>query len=577
MKLNHLTGFHLDGHGPVKLSTKHHLATGGEASVYRLDTLAIKLYTDTGRLSQPGMIGRIQSLTELRHPGVTAPRGLVTTTTGRPVGYWMDFVDQAEALPSVCTNDFRRRTSFDDNQASKLVGAMFGVMSYAHGAGAIMVDPNELNWAITSQNRSYRPRALDVDAWVLGNYTPSSVAVMPSIRDWHSAGIGQAADRFGLAVVTFQVFTGIHPYKGTLDGYRRGDLVRRMQDNASVFTPGVRLNQAVRDPGRIPRRLLDWYKGVFDHGDRSDPPSKWTASAVPSQNIVTKRIAATAGGKLTYTRVYESIGDPVVQVYGCGVVKLASGKLVDLATERVLYTTTAARVQVTTVESGWLIAELEPEPQFNFVSKVPQPVQPLSLGIDISELVSYQNRQFVVTPQGLTELLVKHFARPVLTTGRIWQATSTATRWYDGVGILDAMGATFVIAPFGEGSCAIIRVPELDGQRVIAAISGPRCVVLSAMQTNGSYHHVELVFDRSYTSYQINQTEVDTPQLNRAILPKGVMVAIIEDGEIVITVPTTGDRRLVHDSQALTSLALASWGNRAVAIRDGALWQLQLA
>lgn len=577
MKLTRLTGFHLDGYGPVKLGTKHHLATGGEASVYRLDTLAIKLYTDTQRLGQPGMIERLQLLTELRHPGVTAPRGLVTTTTGTPVGYWMDFVDHAEALPTVCTNDFRRRTSFDDNQAFKLVSAIFGVMNYAHGAGAIMVDPNELNWAITGQNRSYQPRALDVDAWVLGNNTPGSVAVMPSIRDWHSAGIGQAADRFGLAVVTFQVFTGIHPYKGTLDGYRRGDLVRRMQDNASVFTPGVRLNQAVRDPGRIPSRLLDWYKGVFDHSDRSNPPSKWTTSAVPSQSLVTKRTTVTTGGKLTYTRLYESIGDPVVQVYGCGVIRLASGKLVDLATERVLYATTTTRVQVTAVESGWLIAELESKPQFTFVSSAHESVLPLNPGIGISELVSYQNRQFVVTPQGLTELVVKHFARPILATGRTWQTTSSATRWFDGVGILDAMGATFIIAPFGGGSCATIRVPELDGKRVISAISGPRCAVLSVMQANGSYHQVELVFDRSYTGYQISQTEVDTPQLNRVILPKGVMVAIIEDGEIVITVPTTGDCRHVKDRHALTSLALGTWGNRAVAILDGALWQLQLA
>jgi hypothetical protein len=83
--------------------------------------------------------------------------------------------------------------------------------------------------------------------------------MMASIRDWHTPKVGIETDRFALAVVTFQVYTGIHPYRGTLDGYKRTEMERRMKEKKSVFTTGVRLNQAVRDFSCIPSPLLAWY------------------------------------------------------------------------------------------------------------------------------------------------------------------------------------------------------------------------------------------------------------------------------------------------------------------------------
>ncbi len=108
---------------------------------------------------------------------------------------------------------------------------------YAHQQGAILVDANELNW-LMNRTTEPEPRIVDVDSWQLGTKWPARV-IMPSIRDWHTHGFNEESDWFSYAIVTFQVFSGIHPYRGRHDGYSNNEIERRMKDNVSVFNKDV--------------------------------------------------------------------------------------------------------------------------------------------------------------------------------------------------------------------------------------------------------------------------------------------------------------------------------------------------
>lgn len=579
MKLSRATRVELVGRGTLNLGPQHFMASGGEATVYRATGTVVKLYTDPTKMSQPGMQEKLMLLAALQHEDIVAPCNLVLDSRGEPIGYYMDFVEGGEPLSSIFTNDFRQRTGFGDKEASLLVDRMLRVMAFAHQSDAIMVDPNELNWTtVLAVSPARDPRALDVDSWLTPGHRPPTIPMMASIRDWHSPKVGRETDRFALAVVTFQVYTGTHPYKGTLDGFKRSDLEGRMKANASVFTPGVSLNLAVRDFNCIPGSLLGWYQAVFEQGERSEPPSPLqTGVTAPARQVKVARVITTAAGTLKYQRLLDLPGDPIIRIFPCGVVLTRSLKLIDVTSSRQIGTAREEACELVKADDGWLLAEDGGAARYVFIDRKSLQEQELSVNLNALRLVRYQNRLFGVTEQGLAELHLKQFARPVLSVGQTWQATMNATHWYDGVGVLNAMGSIFLIVPFGADSCAQVRVRELDDVHVVAAKAGPRFVSVIAIDKSGDYRKIEFTFNRLYGSYEVWTGEADGPELNMSLLPRGVAATVVRDGELVIFVPTSGQVNRVADKDVATTMLLGNLDDTVVFIRDGQLWRVSLS
>ncbi len=564
----------LEGRGTLVLRPSDHIATGGEGSVYRAGGMVVKVYTDPAHMQRDDMAGKIRLLSGLKHPSIVAPHGLALGQSGEPIGYYMPFVP-GEPLTRAFTNDFRIREGFGDRETRQLVDRMRETVRFAHGRQAILVDANELNWLVKPGSKNGpEPYVIDVDSWAVGRW-PAKV-IMPSIRDWQSKGFDEGTDWFAWGVVTFQVFSGIHPYKGSLDGYKRGDLEGRMRAKASVFTPGIGLNQAVRDFSSIPGPLLNWYEAAFQGSERSEPPSPFQTGAPTAKLAPVRRAVATAQGLLVYDKLFDGTGDPAIRVFPSGVVMTKKGRLIDLSTKREIGQPLSRDGEVIRVEGGWLKADWKGgQAEYSFVSNTLSE-EAVSVQASVYRVVRSSNRMFAVTDTGLTELTVRLFARPVLSLGRTWGVMRHALRWFDGVGVQDALGAMYLVAPFGTESCAYVRVPELDGLRVIAAKAGHRFVSAIAADVNGMYRKLEFAFDSEYRSYTLWQGVTDDPDPNIAILPKGVCATIVEDGELVIFVPANGQTNKVKDHRITTALALANWEDRVVYVSQGEVWQVRL-
>ena len=286
--------------GWITLEPRHQMAAGGEGSIYALADAAFKIYHDRRDLSD-----KIRLLQQIDHPGVVAPKGVLKDGDGRFAGYWMKR-QSGEALPNLFANAWRRDHGFGNAESAATAEAMREVVAFAHSRGALLVDANEFNWIVTISSsrvggiaKTIRPMALDVDSWQIERH--KATAIMPSIRDWSAQGFSEHTDWFTWAVVTFQIFTGIHPYKGTHPDFGKGDLEARMRANASVFDPGVRLNSAVRDIQAIPQGLLGWYRAVFQDGVRGAPPTQFGAASMPSSRTV---IVASGDAQVSVTRLH---------------------------------------------------------------------------------------------------------------------------------------------------------------------------------------------------------------------------------------------------------------------------------
>ncbi len=566
----------LEGRGPLIIRPSDHIATGGEASVFKAQGTSVKIYTDPAKMQRDGMIEKIKLLKALKHKYVMAPEGVVNDTKGNPIGIYMPFAE-GEALPRIFTTSYWNREGFEIGDAKTLVDRMRETMRFAHDHRAVMVDPNELNWiASLVKKNEPEPRAIDVDSWAIGRFGPK--AIMLSVKDWHTKEFNHLTDWFAWGIVSFQIFTGIHPYRGTLEGYTQKDLEKRMKDNASVFAKGVKLNNAVRDFNSIPTTLLSWYKAVFEKGERSIPPSpfdKGIAAIAPAARV--HKTVTTASGSLVFDKLFEKVGDNVIRVWPCGVVLTVSGSLVELKSKREIGRL-EVHGEVVKVDGGWLLADsIQGKQTFLFVDERTRQAQTLPMRLNGHELFRYENRLFLVTESELVELLVMNVGKPLLAIGNKTQILQPkATKWFEGVGIQKAFEATFMVTPFGESACTTVRVKELDGETILAAKAGNRFVTVIGLKKSGSYVKHEFTFDKDYRSYSHWEDVVDSAELNAAILPRGVVPMILDDAELTIYVPSNGKIHKVKDRLIEADMVLANWNDTVVYIKDGAIWSVRM-
>jgi hypothetical protein len=564
----------LVGRGSLTIRPNDHVATGGEGSIYRVADTIIKLYTDPNKMQREGIADKILLLAPLSSERIIAPQGLVLIK-GHLRGYYMSRAD-GDPLSLFFTNDYRREKNLTDKDASVLVDRMREITSIAHAHNVVMGDPNELNWfAVPDGKGGPEPRAIDVDSWSIGKFPVR--AVMPSVRDWNNSGFTSLSDWFGWGVVTFQVYTGIHPYKGSLAGYAKGDMEKRIRANASVFTPGVGLNRAVRDFNGIPGLLLEWYRATFQQGERSIPPSPFDTTKVAPLARVMRIVTTQATGMFVCEKIFEETNDPAIKIYPCGVVLFRSGKLVELEKKRVIGKAIGHDCEVIKVEGGYLKTEGKGKMlSYSYIRENTMKEEILHLSLTGERVVRYTNRLFLVTDGGLTEITLTMLGKPILSPGMTWGVMVKSTQWFDGVGVQDTMGAMYLILPFGDKACAYVRVSELDKMRVVHARAGNRFASVIAVDKGGSYHKLELSIDKEYRSYSLWRCLTDGPDLNLSILPKGVCVTIVEDGTLDIFVPTSGVHKKVKDKIISTDMALASWGDRVLCIQNGGVWSLKL-
>lgn len=561
MQITKPTQLMLEGRGVITIRPNDHVATGGEGSVFKISNTILKIYTDPSKMIADDMPAKIRELSRLSHPGILAPRGIITERS--PVGFYMDFAEGTALTPFFAT-DFRNQNGIDNIKTLKIVQGMHEIYSFAHAHKAVLVDGNELNWIVASD---LSPKAIDVDSWAIGKW-PAKV-VMPSIRDWHSKAFTELTDWFSWGIVTFQLFTGIHPYKGTLQGFARGAMVDRMKANASVFSTGIKLNNAVRDFRTIPEPLRLWYKETFQDGKRTVPP--FSVQGVVAVPTVQKVIKSTQ--KLIHKLIYDGSLDPIVKVFYCGLGLTQSKVLINLNSGKFIRQHLDQNTEVVSVSNGWLIYSGS---TFVWVNKTSIECFNVSVKTNFTEVITYKNRMFIVFDNWLSELDLTIFSKPILSIKSTWSILLNSTRWFKGCGVSDVMGATYLILPFGNTSCANVRAKELDGLTVVDAYLGDRFFSCISVNKAGDYIKSEFSFDGEYRDYIYWEGRTDLPSLNLAVLQKGVCSTIIEDETLnLFAIKSPSSIMKINDSSIEVDMNLFNMNEEIYYLKDGSVYSLK--
>lgn len=569
----------VEGGEATTLAPSNHVATGGEGALYVKGQHAYKLWLDPARALTQDLPAKMSALSQIRHPALVTPEALLNDAQGNVVGYRMRAVS-ANPLVKCFSNTWRDENGFGGPESALLVSAMREALLAAHDAGALVVDGNETNWMFEGA----RPFLIDTDSWQFRHWP--ATALMPSIRDWHQARPCAGSDWFAWAIVTFQVFTGIHPYKGSHPAFRRGDLEGRMRANVSVFDPAVRTSGAVRPLSAIPQRLRSWYENVFMNGDRSAPPlrfegqtptvtaPRYSQRQPASGGVLERERLCILPGKLrkvfsnAFALLEEDGGFQCLDLLTPGkpAIPLPAWLGQSVAENRAVPVRRAGSWSWLALESNAVMLH---GPHGARLSHKALPLNAQRLGL-------FGNAAFAVladADNGLQSLEIMGDAHPEVFPGQSWPVLVRSSVFAGNFLVMNGLGMPFLVIP-GKGSAMPVAAPGLKTWKIINGwAAGESLAVVSAMERQTG-RYARLWLRKNGAAFEVfREDPTDVPDLSAAATDNGILVVADTQGLILAA---SGKTREVPLDFGENVPRLLGWGNTIAVEEQHALSRLTL-
>lgn len=554
----------VQGKGTVNLTQKNFVASGGEGSVYKREDLAYKIYADPQKMIP---VGKIQELSVLTEPQILNPQNILLDSKNKAIGYTMRYVSDTHPLCQVFTKAFRNKHGIDEQKTLDLVRQMQATVDFIHKQGILIVDLNEMNFLVNSTfDEIY---FIDVDSYQTKSYPPT--ALMESVRDRHSPNVfNQGTDWFSFAIVSFQLFIGIHPYKGKHPTIK--DMDKRMSQNISVFNPEVKIPKICRPFTVMPPEWIAWYDAVFEEGIREAPPTKGGIITVIAQ---VQHITGSDNFVVTKAHEMESV-------------------IVDLitdATSEVVVTTDAA------YKGKTKLIGYEPRMTVTLTPKKSTPV-----GVHIHEhavyftnlingqhitilvgdqIMRYDNRIYIKSYDKLMEVsFVETGGQVTPVPAEVCGVLENATTLEEGVVVQNLLGAYYLFIPAQPGLCYQVKIDELIDHKVVSAkFDNGVCMLIAQRFSDGEYIKFVVRFNDDYSKYDVRTIDnLQVLSTNFVALDSGVCVHIVEDGRVEVFGNKVGSStvKLIDDDSITTDMRLIKRKGLVAFINDNEIHNLTM-
>jgi hypothetical protein len=390
---------------------------------------------------------------------------------------------------------------------------------------------------------------------------------MESVRDRKGpkGKFTELTDWFSFAVVTFQMYTGIHPYKGYHSKYGH-DWNKKMDLGISVFDKDIQLPPACQDFSVIPKKHLEWYKEIFVKNDRSIPPYADTVVIAVSGGQ-----AVSSKGKFIVELIYD-YKSPIKRHF------FFDGKRYIITTDGIYQGEVQISALINTGEkASYALCDVYAEdPIIARHTKGFTSFYTLSQGLieSIPSERSMSANGIIYTVNG--ELIEHAFER----LGRLVRMTKVVSslcpsyKVFSGMIVQDDFMICHIVLPYAKNLCANIHVKELDGCRIIDAKHRGQVVVLM-YEKGGDYFEMVLCFNKIFTSYTFWQEEIDLQAINIVALPNGLNIFARDKGVILFTKPD--DRKEITNSPINATTQLYCEGMTVLSVEGSKLYKVRMS
>lgn len=384
------------------------LGSGGEGSVWNISAHEVlKLSLEPQHFF--AKTAKMSLLFKVQHPSLITPTDLALDAQGHAIGYFMKKA-HGEPLARFFSPAWQAKQGFSLTDIELLTERIRLTLEALHQEKIIGGDINEFNWSV----HQLEPFLFDCDSWGIGSYPVN--AMLPSIADpLVKQHYTQDSDWFAFAILAFQLFVGVHPFRGSHPQFQRQDFQLRMQKGVSLFDPLSSAPKSARELSAIPPGLKRWIEQVLSHQTRQPAPPKslWHQGAGHLSALpVSKATPAPADTLKLKVSEQWSLPSPFEQWIGMGLALLQDGRVLDLTTRSILtpsfkptFGIRLAQGSVAWISwdqaSGLLKAQSETL------------VAQLSVGLD-AQLFFDQGRLFVLKEQSWQELSLKSLGKTLL-------------------------------------------------------------------------------------------------------------------------------------------------------------------
>jgi len=509
-----------NGPKKIRLGKNQFISSGGEGSIYASRGTAFKIYQNPKALLP---YSKMKELSSIKNTNVIKPERIVLNNRQKPIGYTMKHIKNTYALCQIFPKAFRDRTGMNIDNVLKLVQKMQTTISDIHREKILIVDLNEMNFLVDKKFDDIF--FIDVDSYQTQNYP--ATAIMESIRDRHSSTFSELTDWFSFGIVTFQMFIGIHPYKGkhpTIKGFED-----RMKANIPVFHKDVRFPKNVLPFDVIPQAYKEWYKAIFFEGKRIGPPiGDVQVIVVP---VVTQTVMSNSDFDIKEIFEYNSNIIKYISIDGTRVAITAkdlyiSNKIIPQTFNKNMHiaiTPLTNKVMSITIEDGSVLL-------FNS-SDMTIPKH----NIKADDIMSYKGRVYIKNKDMVSEIKFVEIGNEIhAVPGHVGNVMESATKFYDGVVIQNVLGS-FMASVFPlPGIHYQIQCPEFKGYQVIDAKYMDNVLMVIGSK-KGKYDKFILKFDDKFSSYTLRKIEdISYVGINFTVLENGIVVHINENEEIEV-------------------------------------------
>ncbi|MBA2340645.1 MAG: hypothetical protein H0V88_09630 [Pyrinomonadaceae bacterium] len=515
--------YYVQNRGEINLTKADFKAQGGQAAIYVKGATAYKIYTDPKEMIPSG---KMQELSALTHPAIIRPQDVVLNERNKPIGYTMRHIENAYALCQMFPKSFRTRNNLTPETVLQLVRKLQESVHHVHARNILIVDLNELNFLVSDNFKEIF--FLDVDSYQTRLFP--ATALMESVRDRHARGFNEGTDWFAFAIMSFQMFVGIHPFKGTYLPFqniveKERKLDERMRANISVLHNGVSVPSACLPFDVIPSAYLDWFNAVFERGERSSPPE----GAQAILHLAPARIERLRGSDhFDITELYEYDGEVLHHFNDVAV----TSKSVYIGNRKLGENFGDAKAAITPRLRHVILARLENR-KIRFLDLTAQ--QEIETNIFADQLLAVDERLYIKRDSALLEVdFVEMPRRMLIHTRTIGNLSKNSTQLFEGVAVQNLMGTHYVSLLPEAGVCHQLRLKELDGYKIMDA-KFSRGVLVIIGTKNGRYDEFVFRFDSEFQSYDVRAaTDVHFMGINMTVLDNGVCLHLNEADELEI-------------------------------------------
>lgn len=521
-----MTKYSVKGIGEVELTQRDFIAGGGEGKVFGKGNVAYKIYENPHDMLPTA---KIQELSVLTHPNIIKPDKIILDKKNVPVGYTMRLVS-GSALCQLFTKSFRQRNNIDNDKILELVKKCYELTDHCHQHGILVVDLNEMNYLVDSKFEEIY--GIDVNSYQTPSF-PATV-IMPSVLDRHCHGkFTKETDWFSWGIITFQMWIGIHPYKGGHPDYDKmpvdDRLNERMRKNISVFNPQATFPKICQPFDVIPPALRSWYKAVFEDGKRVAPPKDFVAAVY---TIVVKHLA---GSNLFEINELEKYNTDIIGYYAReGNRIVLTDKVVSFNNRNYSIPSNHAYFTFTPKMNHPFAVYLE-----NGIVQIFDILKQVKIPFNLaaSAIMECNGHIYIQNGTNVLELNFLELSNTVQCStkvvGNVLDVPS-ATKVFEGGIIQNLLGRQHVSLFPVSGRCYQIGIPELDNYTIVEAkYENNVLVIIATERKTGRYDRFVFRFNSDYSAYDLRKIQnVSFTGINFTVNDAGVCILLTEDEKI---------------------------------------------